>query len=139
MSANQKLTPSTSASMFKTTKAGIAKRSASAKKPLLDAAASAVVRLQKVQQSPPTSDPKLETVSIAAAHDAPIVVDDAILEKLRAFDLDGKYGPCDGLTRLHRWRRAEKFGLEPPSDLLPYLDANVANTEVTESLWYGRL
>ncbi|KAI8814862.1 DNA polymerase delta, subunit 4-domain-containing protein [Cladochytrium replicatum] len=139
MSASQKLSRSSSASMFKTTKSGVAKRSSSAKKSLVDVAAAAVVCLQKDQNSSTKSDPKSEPVSTAAAHDFPNIVDDAILEKLRAFDLNGKYGPCDGLTRLRRWQRAEKFGLEPPAELLPILDADDTNTDVTQSLWYGRL
>ncbi|BFZ62562.1 hypothetical protein YB2330_003663 [Saitoella coloradoensis] len=36
---------------------------------------------------------------------------------LRNFDLTYKYGPCVGLTRLQRWERAEKMGLEPPSEV----------------------
>ena len=33
---------------------------------------------------------------------------------LRNFDMQAKYGPCIGPTRLERWRGAEAFGLNPP-------------------------
>ena len=34
-------------------------------------------------------------------------------EALRAFDMDQKHGPCMGPTRLERWARAKRLGLEP--------------------------
>lgn len=33
---------------------------------------------------------------------------------LRRWDLSYEYGPCVGMTRLERWERAEKLGLNPP-------------------------
>lgn len=42
-------------------------------------------------------------------------LDDVEQELRRLFDMDTKYGPCSGLTRLERFHRAEKLGLEPPS------------------------
>ncbi|RKP38551.1 hypothetical protein BJ085DRAFT_36717 [Dimargaris cristalligena] len=36
------------------------------------------------------------------------------LELLGHFDLKYTYGPCIGLTRLHRWDRASRLGLQPP-------------------------
>ena len=33
---------------------------------------------------------------------------------LRQFDLAFRFGPCAGLTRLQRWERAAKLGLQPP-------------------------
>ncbi|KAI9300505.1 DNA polymerase delta, subunit 4-domain-containing protein [Cunninghamella echinulata] len=33
---------------------------------------------------------------------------------LRNFDLDYKYGPCIGMSRLDRWERALYLGLNPP-------------------------
>jgi DNA polymerase delta subunit 4 len=35
-------------------------------------------------------------------------------EELRRFDIDMKYGPCIGVTRLRRWERAAVMGLRPP-------------------------
>jgi DNA polymerase delta subunit 4 len=36
----------------------------------------------------------------------------------REFDMDMRYGPCLGLTRAQRWRRADALGLAPPPALL---------------------
>jgi DNA polymerase delta subunit 4 len=33
---------------------------------------------------------------------------------LRNFDLESKYGPVSGMSRLERFQRAEKLGLAPP-------------------------
>lgn len=33
---------------------------------------------------------------------------------LRKFDLSYEFGPCVGVSRLERWKRAEALGLEPP-------------------------
>lgn len=41
---------------------------------------------------------------------------------LRNFDLSPKYGPCVGMTRLDRYRRAEKMGLNPPVEVLQILE-----------------
>ena len=35
-------------------------------------------------------------------------------EILRIFDLNDEYGPCVGFSRLARWERAHKAGLNPP-------------------------
>lgn len=37
---------------------------------------------------------------------------------LRHFDLSSQYGPCIGITRLNRWKRASKLGLKPPVEVL---------------------
>ena len=36
---------------------------------------------------------------------------------LRVFDLSASYGPCVGVTRLQRWERAKKWGLNPPEEV----------------------
>ncbi|KAL0242353.1 hypothetical protein I308_105982 [Cryptococcus tetragattii IND107] len=36
---------------------------------------------------------------------------------LRVFDMTAKYGPCVGISRLDRWKRAQKLGLEPPEEI----------------------
>ena len=44
---------------------------------------------------------------------------------LRKFDLDYAFGPCGGLSRRARWKRAEKMGLHPPQhvwDILSQMD-----------------
>ncbi|KAK6363814.1 hypothetical protein TWF730_001222 [Orbilia blumenaviensis] len=40
---------------------------------------------------------------------------------LRHFDLSSQYGPCVGVTRLKRWERAQRLGLEPPIEVLAVL------------------
>ena len=36
---------------------------------------------------------------------------------LRQFDLCSKYGPCMGITRMERFDRAVKLGLNPPPEV----------------------
>ncbi|KAH8425017.1 putative DNA polymerase delta subunit 4 [Aspergillus melleus] len=37
---------------------------------------------------------------------------------LRLFDLSSQFGPCIGIARLKRWRRANMLGLNPPIEVL---------------------
>ncbi|KAI4122439.1 MAG: hypothetical protein LQ338_005816 [Usnochroma carphineum] len=40
---------------------------------------------------------------------------------LRHFDLSSQYGPCVGVSRARRWKRAEGLGLKPPIEVLAVL------------------
>jgi len=40
---------------------------------------------------------------------------------LRYFDVSSQYGPCIGTTRLRRWQRAQRLGLNPPIEVLAVL------------------
>ena len=40
---------------------------------------------------------------------------------LRHFDLSSQYGPCIGISRLKRWKRAESLSLNPPIEVLAVL------------------
>ncbi|KAJ5645185.1 hypothetical protein N7507_011196 [Penicillium longicatenatum] len=40
---------------------------------------------------------------------------------LRNFDQSSQYGPCIGMNRTQRWRRAQKLGLNPPIEVLTVL------------------
>ncbi|KAK8129766.1 DNA polymerase delta [Apiospora kogelbergensis] len=40
---------------------------------------------------------------------------------LRYFDVSSQYGPCVGISRLRRWQRADKLGLNPPPEVLAVL------------------
>ncbi|RAO69496.1 uncharacterized protein BHQ10_005508 [Talaromyces amestolkiae] len=40
---------------------------------------------------------------------------------LRHFDLSSQYGPCIGISRIKRWRRAHMLDLEPPIEVLAVL------------------
>ncbi|KAJ5388741.1 hypothetical protein N7509_011282 [Penicillium cosmopolitanum] len=43
---------------------------------------------------------------------------------LRHFDLSNQYGPCIGIARIQRWRRANKLKLNPPLEVLAVLLKN---------------
>ncbi|KAF2020070.1 hypothetical protein BU24DRAFT_419659 [Aaosphaeria arxii CBS 175.79] len=40
---------------------------------------------------------------------------------LREFDMSSQYGPCTGIARLKRWKRAHRLGLAPPIEVLAVL------------------
>ncbi|KAI1364929.1 DNA polymerase delta, subunit 4-domain-containing protein [Xylaria arbuscula] len=40
---------------------------------------------------------------------------------LRYWDVSSEYGPCVGVSRLKRWQRADKLGLNPPVEVLAVL------------------
>ncbi|KAL9102047.1 MAG: hypothetical protein Q9163_002755 [Psora crenata] len=40
---------------------------------------------------------------------------------LRHFDLNTQFGPCIGITRTRRWKRADNLGLKPPLEVLAVL------------------
>ncbi|KAI1411284.1 DNA polymerase delta, subunit 4-domain-containing protein [Hypoxylon sp. FL1857] len=40
---------------------------------------------------------------------------------LRYWDVSSQYGPCVGITRMKRWKRADKLGLNPPLEVLAVL------------------
>ncbi|RIA96804.1 DNA polymerase delta, subunit 4-domain-containing protein [Glomus cerebriforme] len=54
---------------------------------------------------------------------------------LHAFDLNYQFGPCIGLTRLERWERAHRLGLNPPEEVRDAL----TNPELNECVFYGRV
>ena len=54
---------------------------------------------------------------------------------LRNFDLSPKYGPCVGMTRLDRYRRAEKMGLNPPVEVLQILETEEGSRDWNTDLF----
>ncbi|KAL8665903.1 MAG: hypothetical protein Q9202_001839 [Teloschistes flavicans] len=54
----------------------------------------------------------------ARVHQEELTLHDKIL---RHFDLSSQYGPCVGLSRARRWKRAEGLGLKPPIEVLAVL------------------
>ncbi|ORY09682.1 DNA polymeras-like protein delta subunit 4 [Clohesyomyces aquaticus] len=40
---------------------------------------------------------------------------------LQEWDMSGQYGPCTGIARLKRWKRAQRLGLTPPIEVLAVL------------------
>ncbi|KAK7400221.1 hypothetical protein VNO78_11421 [Psophocarpus tetragonolobus] len=55
---------------------------------------------------------------------------------LRQFDLNAVYGPCLGMTRLARWERAQRLGLNPPPEIETLLKSGKVQTQ---PLWDGRI
>jgi DNA polymerase delta subunit 4 len=60
---------------------------------------------------------------------------------LRDFDLTGKYGPCVGISRIERFERAEKLGLQPPAVVGQILKTQQggADADLARDLFFGRL
>ncbi|CCX07403.1 DNA polymerase delta, subunit 4-domain-containing protein [Pyronema domesticum] len=52
---------------------------------------------------------------VAPVHQSDLSTTEKIL---RHFDLSSQYGPCIGISRVARWRRAEVLGLKPPMEVL---------------------
>ncbi|XP_021734284.1 uncharacterized protein LOC110701015 [Chenopodium quinoa] len=57
-------------------------------------------------------------------------------EVLRQFDMNMMYGPSIGMTRLDRWNRASKLGLNPPKEVENLLTSDKVRPE---SLWDSRV
>lgn len=57
-------------------------------------------------------------------------------EMLMQFDMNMKYGPCLGMTRLERWERAERLGMNPPIEVRNILE-RMGGAPVC--LWEGRV
>ncbi|KAM8841806.1 DNA polymerase delta subunit 4 isoform 2-T2 [Synchiropus picturatus] len=57
------------------------------------------------------------------------------LQKLRQFDLDWRFGPCTGISRLQRWERAQLHGLSPPEEIRYLLLQTHTDPEYSQSLW----
>ncbi|PRQ49009.1 putative DNA polymerase delta, subunit 4 [Rosa chinensis] len=76
--------------------------------------------------------------SALISHGAPDLKDDydEQEEVLRQFDLNTAYGPCFGITRLARWERACKLGMDPPKEVENLLKSGKARLEC---LWDGRI
>jgi len=60
---------------------------------------------------------------------------------LRVFDMTYEYGPCVGVTRLERWERADKMGLNPPPEIHEILvtKEGVENDRITQCVLYGEV
>lgn len=54
---------------------------------------------------------------------------------LREFDLTGKFGPFSGVTRLQRWERAAKLGLNPPEEVRQLILKHGENTEMNKHVF----
>ena len=86
---------------------------------------SAARAIEKDRQAPFGTTPKKAELTIVHPEGQ-----NTIHTVLRNFDLTPKYGPCVGITRLDRYRRAEKMGLKPPVEVLQILE-----TEEGQQSW----
>ncbi|XP_041641423.1 DNA polymerase delta subunit 4 [Cheilinus undulatus] len=57
------------------------------------------------------------------------------LQQLQQFDLDWRFGPCTGISRLQRWERAKLHGLNPPEEIRELLLQTQNDPEYNQSLW----
>jgi DNA polymerase delta subunit 4 len=57
---------------------------------------------------------------------------------LRNFDLSPKYGPCVGISRIDRYKRAEKMGLKPPIEVLKILETPEGDRDWNTDLFSQR-
>lgn len=48
---------------------------------------------------------------------------------LRKFDLEREFGPSIGMLRIDRWKRAERFGKNPPRNVLETLKKDTASQQ----------
>ncbi|OMO88809.1 DNA polymerase delta, subunit 4 [Corchorus capsularis] len=55
---------------------------------------------------------------------------------LRQFDMSMEYGPCLGMTRMARWERAQRLGLNPPKQIEHLLKGGKVKLD---SLFDGRI
>ncbi|CAM8976441.1 unnamed protein product [Rhodiola kirilowii] len=57
-------------------------------------------------------------------------------DAIRQFDLNMRYGPCIGMSRLDRWERAKKLGMNPPQDIESHLKSSIIGADC---VFEGRL
>jgi DNA polymerase delta subunit 4 len=72
-------------------------------------------------------------MTLRIEHDADY---DDVEEILRQFDMNMAYGPCLGLSRVERWERAHRIGLDPPQNVKNMLQLAGGNPDC---LWEGRV
>nr|XP_020493407.1 DNA polymerase delta subunit 4 isoform X1 [Labrus bergylta] len=75
--------------------------------------------------SPPPQEAEAETKSVREEE----------LQQLKQFDLDWRFGPCTGISRLQRWERAKLHGMNPPEEIRELLLQTQIDSEYTQSLW----
>ena len=80
--------------------------------------------------STPRKRPREEAVLVTPAKPARAVKREVSI--LRDFDMNLKYGPSRGLSREQRFRRAVKFGLDPPMEVLKAIKAGDSQMSVLD-------
>ncbi|GBF66281.1 DNA polymerase delta subunit 4 [Trichophyton mentagrophytes] len=69
-------------------------------------------------------------------HQADLSIEERIL---RHFDLCSQYGPCIGIARIKRWRRAHALGLNPPIEVLAVLLKEETREKASEKAYIDEL
>ncbi|XP_010752493.2 DNA polymerase delta subunit 4 isoform X4 [Larimichthys crocea] len=82
---------------------------------------------RKKRSSPPPPQKESETGTVREEE----------LQKHKQFDLDWRFGPCTGISRLQRWERAKLHGLNPPEEIRDLLSQAHTDAEYNQSLWSG--
>ncbi|XP_072048291.1 DNA polymerase delta subunit 4-like [Amphiura filiformis] len=75
-------------------------------------------------------------VSNSAPRSNADILREAELNILRKFDVRMDYGPCTGITRMERWERADRNGLNPPDKIKQIILKHENDTEYTNNLWH---
>ncbi|WWC60003.1 uncharacterized protein I303_102566 [Kwoniella dejecticola CBS 10117] len=83
-------------------------------------------------------DAKIQMGGLEPIHAGPDTHND-LHHVLRVFDMTSSYGPCVGVTRLQRWERAKKWGLNPPEEIREILITEQGQNDVRyrENVLYG--
>ncbi|XP_060908938.1 DNA polymerase delta subunit 4 isoform X2 [Labrus mixtus] len=84
--------------------------------------------IKRAKRSPPPSPPPQEEAETKSVREEE-------LQQLKQFDLDWRFGPCTGISRLQRWERAKLHGLNPPEEIRELLLKTQTDPEYTQSLW----
>lgn len=92
----------------------------------------------KISSSSGTNDQHVHKTTLTSEEDK------KKLDKLKAFDLTLKFGPCVGLSRMIRWNRANELGLDPPQEIKLLIEdealkKRVGLLQVERCLWYDIL
>lgn len=86
-----------------------------------------------------TADPQSTAVEVSQSREIEpgvICTAETAETELRSFDICTRYGPCMSLTRIQRFERAKRFGLNPPDRIKKILEAFPELS--SESIWHGR-
>ncbi|XP_003726057.2 DNA polymerase delta subunit 4 [Strongylocentrotus purpuratus] len=57
------------------------------------------------------------------------------LQTLREFDLNWRYGPCTGITRLERWERAESHDQNPSPQIKDLILEHEDDEDYVQNTW----
>ncbi|KAJ3083098.1 hypothetical protein HK102_001261, partial [Quaeritorhiza haematococci] len=75
----------------------------------------APVTVSRVSRKSERVSPSADALASLSEEARELVQDrERLVHVLKQFDLETKFGPCMGLTRLERFQRAQKFELDPP-------------------------